>query len=452
VGQTEGTTSPTDDVETGESAPATPAQSEPAKGTDPQARTLLTGASLQSTWRLPGLSDNSSPPPEAGQTETDEAPTPAEAPPAEPQRTGTLDGSGVHTLPPAAKPAESAPAPAARSDMSPSADPEELALADTQKSAAFAIAPKTPGAAQPRAAADVAEAGPQPDAPRRVPTNRNLGRTLRMELKIGKAGDAAPKSAPPSAAGNAYAPNAGAWSKQVLSGATQRIGTNLEPDVSSERAPARATDPFGHMAKNRAKPQRAGAAGDTSTAPPPLPPRSTGPSTSGTAQESARPALPPWAARSISPGPTHSRRSPRPGDRTVITRRGVSKRDWLFMGLLVAALGVTASMLLSYQSSGTVEGPALDATNVEHAVNAAADPPAAAADGVPTNVTEIISNPPSAEVLFGGAVIGNTPVRVARADFDADYLVRLNGHDPQLVRVSANSPATIVVSLKPVTQ
>jgi hypothetical protein len=136
----------------------------------------------------------------------------------------------------------------------------------------------------------------------------------------------------------------------------------------------------------------------------------------------------------------------------MIVRRGVSKRDWIFMGLLVAALGVTASMLLSYQGASSVDGPELDATNVEHAVNAAADDPAAQAEPLPANVTEIVSNPPSAEVVFGGAVIGNTPVRVARANFDADYLVRLTGHDPQLVRVNANSPATIVISLKPVAQ
>jgi hypothetical protein len=166
---------------------------------------------------------------------------------------------------------------------------------------------------------------------------------------------------------------------------------------------------------------------------------------------SGRPGTPAWAARSLAPNAA-PKRTPRVGDRTVITRRGVSKRDWLFMGLLVAALGVTASMLLSYQSASRVDGPALDATNVEHAVNAAADGPATQTEAVPTNVTEIVSNPPSAEVVFGGAVIGNTPVRVARANFDADYLVRLSGHDPQLVRVNVNSPATIVVSLKPVGQ
>jgi hypothetical protein len=471
VGHTEGTTSPTDDVETSvasapdathatdatsQHAPSTPAQTELATGDNQPARTLLTGASLQSTWRLPGLSDKSSPPSEASTTEAGAT----EAKPAEAQRTGTLDGSGVHSLPPPPKPAESGARPAAKSDMSPNADPQVLALADTQKSAAFAIAPKFQSAAQPQATPEVGEAGKQPTAPQRGrgQANRNLGRTLRMEIKIARdllTGETAPTTEPPSAAGNPAAPRASAGNRQVVSGATQRIGTNPEPDVTSERAPARVTDPFGHMAKNRAKPQ--GGARNANTAPPPLPQRPTGPSMSGPAQESGsgsiRPGLPPWAARSISPGPAPSRRAPRPGDRTVITRRGGAKRDWLFMGLFVAALGTTAAMLLSYQSGGTVEGAALDATNVEHAVNAAADAPATTADGVlPANVTEIVSNPPSAEVLFGGAVIGNTPVRVARADFDAEYLVRLNGHDPQLVRVSANSPAKIVVSLKPVAQ
>jgi hypothetical protein len=472
VGQTDGTTSPKhhEPGETGEttgkpnesdesnesartaptsmvvpSDPQNPATSpasafhrpEPGPGAEaPMASTLLNGASLQSTWRLPGLSDNSRPPPASDSA----------------SHTPAVDGSGVHSLP--AQPARDAPA--AQSDAAPSvASPDDsLGLADTQKSTVSVRSPKPAAGAEP-AAAEVIGEPKSADAARRgrAPTNRNLGRTLRMELKIARAvftGESPEASLPPSAAANSGLPRS-AWDRQVVSGATQRIGTSNEPEVSSERAPARATDPFGHMAKTRLNPQASFGPRPGNSAPPPLPPRPLGAGTSSDSLPSGRPATPAWAARSLSPSGT-PKRAPRAGDRTVITRRGVSKRDWLFMGLLVAALGVTASMLLSYQSASSVEGPEQDATNVEHAVNAAADDPAAQAEPVPANVTEIVSNPPSAEVVFGGAVIGNTPVRVARANFDADYLVRLTGHDPQLVRVNANSPATIVISLKPVAQ
>lgn len=417
--------------------------SEPGPGAeDAMASTLLNGASLQSTWRLPGLSDNSRPPPASDGTD----------------QTSVVDGSGVHSLPAQRMPATAHDAPAARSDSAPSsASPDEtLGLADTQKSAVSVRTTKLAAGAEP-AAAEVIGQPKSADAARRgrTPTNRNLGRTLRMELKIAKAvftGDSPESSAPPSAAANSSVPRGSAWNRQVVSGATQRIGTSNEPELSSERAPTRSTDPFGHMAKTRLNPEASFGPRAANSAPPPLPPRPLGAGMSSDSIPSGRPpATPAWAARSLSPSGA-PKRAPRAGDRTMIVRRGVSKRDWIFMGLLVAALGVTASMLLSYQGASSVDGPELDATNVEHAVNAAADDPAAQAEPLPANVTEIVSNPPSAEVVFGGAVIGNTPVRVARANFDADYLVRLTGHDPQLVRVNANSPATIVISLKPVAQ
>jgi hypothetical protein len=40
-------------------------------------------------------------------------------------------------------------------------------------------------------------------------------------------------------------------------------------------------------------------------------------------------------------------------------------------------------------------------------------------------------------------------VRVARGDADVEYTLRMPGYEPQLVRVGANSPATIHVTLQP---
>ena len=418
MGQSDGRPS-SSDTEAGDpgpvSAPAsitTNPQISPQKATSPLSRTLLTGAALQSTWRLPGLSDNSSNAP---------APTP------EP------DGSGVHKL---VSPAGDAAVVQSAVDAVAAADNAltSLGLADTQRHAV-----REPASA-------------------RAPLNPKLSRTLRMEIGISARPE--PKPTPPTAAGTdrlaATAPATDSavarniWDAPVVPGATQRVGAARDSEAQPHPA-TRTTDPFGRAAATQTRSPRAQPVRPPAPAPAPAP-RAAPPSLSPAAREVE---LSPQAAaywNGIGDSVPRSRRAPRPGEQTVVTRRrGTGTRDWMFVGLMVCALGVTASLLLSYRNHGRIESTETDATTVEHAVNAAAEgvapPEAQAAD-----ITQIVSTPAGAEVVAGGAVIGNTPVRVTRTEMDTDYLVRLPGHEPQLVRVMGTSPATIAITLKPLAQ
>ena len=122
------------------------------------------------------------------------------------------------------------------------------------------------------------------------------------------------------------------------------------------------------------------------------------------------------------------------------------------MVLVVGALGVIASMLLSYRSSGDGESaeaaPEEEEPTEDTAMQAAsAEPAQPASSGV--RATELRSEPVGAEVVVNGAVVGNTPVRVARSDSDVDYTLRLPGYESKVVRVGSQSPASIAVTLRP---
>jgi hypothetical protein len=70
------------------------------------------------------------------------------------------------------------------------------------------------------------------------------------------------------------------------------------------------------------------------------------------------------------------------------------------------------------------------------------------APAVPT--TLIATEPSGAELLLGGAVLGNTPVAVARpVQNDETYFLRMRGFESQLVRVSPQSGAAIRVTMVP---
>ncbi|HEX4355603.1 MAG TPA: hypothetical protein VHZ95_21905, partial [Polyangiales bacterium] len=284
VGQTDGRSSPSDTETEGatpESASESRVETPPA---EPRAaaNTLLSGASLQSTWRMPGLSDNPSLP-------------------ADTSATGS-DASGIHSLP-------------ATDDKTDKAAPKadgRVAVIAPPNAVRDVVSPL----------ADTQELNKRVDPPRRAITNRKLGRTLRMELGI------SPAKAPPSAASDARAK---VRNERLVPGATQRIGTNFDTSSSKERQPARSTDPFGRAHAGSARPAPGG--------PPNLPPRppAAGPSWQGAIGGPAptqRPAAPAWAARSLAPPPS-SKRPARVGDKTIVTRRRSTSRDWLFIGLIV---------------------------------------------------------------------------------------------------------------------
>jgi hypothetical protein len=173
------------------------------------------------------------------------------------------------------------------------------------------------------------------------------------------------------------------------------------------------------------------------------------------------------------------RRARRPGERTLImTRRpkkSGSKRDWVFVVMLVAALGLTASMFLSRQAPAeeVVDTTAYDDPQYEDeqqpesfgttlqpykAKPAPHDPAADKPNPAPAQTessisastiqaTELRSLPSGAEVIAGDAVVGSTPVRVARGNVEMMYTLRMPGHQPKIVRVGPQSPASIMVEL-----
>lgn len=71
----------------------------------------------------------------------------------------------------------------------------------------------------------------------------------------------------------------------------------------------------------------------------------------------------------------------------------------------------------------------------------------------PTDVplTLISTEPSGAELLVGGAVIGNTPLEVRRPGQGEElYLLRLRGFEPQMVKVSRHSREAMHITLAPI--
>jgi hypothetical protein len=65
-------------------------------------------------------------------------------------------------------------------------------------------------------------------------------------------------------------------------------------------------------------------------------------------------------------------------------------------------------------------------------------------------ITLIATEPSGAELLLDNAVIGNTPLEVARpTQGDAMYVIRLRGFDPQMVRITSTTRDAIHITLVP---
>jgi hypothetical protein len=84
--------------------------------------------------------------------------------------------------------------------------------------------------------------------------------------------------------------------------------------------------------------------------------------------------------------------------------------------------------------------------SVAHAPDVAA-PPAEIDVGPATN---IVTNPPGAEIILRGALVANSPARIARPSYESLYLLRLRGYQPQLVALSPHSPDSIRIDLQPI--
>jgi hypothetical protein len=150
-----------------------------------------------------------------------------------------------------------------------------------------------------------------------------------------------------------------------------------------------------------------------------------------------------------------------PGSVSSVRVPSLSPKEWLFIGLLAIASAATLYSLLIDDVTSSIESDTEAATGVapEHVVTPAplpdpnskqqlqAEPSLRPSAAATNNVTEIVSEPTHAEIVLGGAVIGNTPAQVVRGEKDADYLLRKPGYEPQLVRVSPHSPKSITITL-----
>lgn len=139
-----------------------------------------------------------------------------------------------------------------------------------------------------------------------------------------------------------------------------------------------------------------------------------------------------------------------PGGARPVRLPALAAREWLFVALLACASAATLYSLLIDDTTRATEEDTDAATNSEHVVTPAAPGAASVAPAVPgaaANMTVIVSEPGEAEIVLGGEVIGTTPAQVARGTKGADYLVRKAGFEPQLVRVTPNSPNSITITL-----
>lgn len=304
--------------------------------------------------------------------------------------------------------------------------------------------------------------GPAKLSPREKARRNLLTHTLQMPIAIRPVQPtaAAPRDPPTQRHGSLAAAQAASTivngSPAVKPGpgwtSMQRIGDSPSPDPSTQRA-QRGTDP---MVSTAIGGSGSGAPRVTEAHSPPP-----------NAQEA-----PSWQQRAANPEPQEQ--SPRwvsrmqPGDYERTTLPGsspiripaLSAREWLFVGLLACASAATLYSLLVDDITPSVEEDT-DAitTAAQHVVTPAAEPippekPAAAPQPEAATLaatTEIISDPPHAEVVVGGAVIGNTPTQVVRGPRDADYLLRKSGYEPQLVRVTPHSGKSISITLRPKT-
>jgi hypothetical protein len=255
-----------------------------------------------------------------------------------------------------------------------------------------------------------------------------------------------------------------------------RVGSGMPSEPASSRAAPHGTDPNMHAPRGdrsaypergddserferaeRSDPSERFQRAEPVTAPRSEPARAqpAQDAPSGWQNPSGAPELPRWNDRARVP---EYERETLP-DTMAVRIPALSTREWLFIALLACASAATLYSLLIDDVTTPVEeeAEAATATSPEHLVRPAPLPesrkpgvesdvkPAVAAPSA--NVTEIVSEPAHAEIVVGGAVIGNTPAQVVRGDKDADYLLRKAGYEPQLVRVTPHSPQSITITL-----
>jgi hypothetical protein len=123
------------------------------------------------------------------------------------------------------------------------------------------------------------------------------------------------------------------------------------------------------------------------------------------------------------------------------------RQAWLGLvtiGVVATALVVLAAYLKPRPDSVSAAQPSAVAVP---AVAAAAEPAPPAV--VPGPRIRVESEPTGAHVVYQGAVVGTTPTEVPLPQGEMLYLLRLPGHQSQLLQLSPTSDARIVVAMRP---
>ncbi len=403
----------------------TPVDATPARDTEPTGidlgRTLPTGAAFQATWKLPAWRPSAAP-----QVET-------------PHESGVrrLDLPGTAQVPSA----------------------DQRAAAQSRVQTLASLPPF--------------ESHPAPPAPAQNPTPSGHaeslhGRTIRMDIGLPRMahppanahqpGSAPAATTPPPTAARKPQPAAAFILDRhgaVLATSVQPVGEARDTDTVSTRPSARSTDPLGHLAPAYTPDDPTHSAGQ--------PEHGRAPGATQSQPESRRA---PARAGAASPAPhSHHRREEEATWEPPLPSKSLRALGPLAWTIVLGAIGAALWGLYfgmrpaSFETESTSAEPA--ATSAEaHVVtpaplarsNAALQTsrttgPSASLPAA--NTTELVSTPASAEIVFGGAVIANTPARFTRPPYESDYLVRMPGYAPELVRIGPTSPQTVSITLKP---
>ncbi len=319
----------------------------------------------------------------------------------------------------------------------------------------------------------------------------SLGRTMRMELGL-------PHSTPPAGAQSSSGPRndprdtleptapisptrKAAFAKSgdaVLAASVQRIGEYLaeERDENGRQVSQRPTDPFGQPAQARTQArteQDTDATEDEQpsvvNAPPPSAATVSGSTGASTGVDND---TRPWGKVR----PRYEYQADYQADYPdaqprwlgwFAERFGKPSRTKRFLLIAIGVAATVGTLLMLFAPDLMVvqdeENVATNENGVDsvpikaepHVVTPAPlpnAPAAAAASGTAratvTATTELTSVPANAEILRAGAIVANTPARIARPSTEADFLVRLDGYEAQLVRIGPTSPEHLTVKLR----
>jgi hypothetical protein len=432
-------------------------------------RTLPTGAAFHATWRIPNLLSRASDPAQESGVHEVEHPSNQRVPQSESDFSLTSRSAAPHFTSPTATTMsdDSESLPSAKASFSPPRPHRGTTQMpfSIEGAPAFTMGSNSPHPEASQFGSTRREFGAVKIGPREKAKRNVLTHTLQMPLVVSRQPSAAPDEARSRPRPMSEAPQrARAHESTAPAGWTSmhRVGSGVPPEPTSTRPPsARGTErmAFGQTHAEFGNPDRARDRDHDSPSVrvhPSLQPEAPAFTRAPLLQPISQDASAAWTQ--LRTGEYERIATPE----SAVRIPELSAREWMFIGLLACASAATLYSLLVDDVTTTLDEETVEAaTTIEHehvvtpAVASGQDPQSVRTSGKPAaaaaaaNTTEIVSEPSSAEIVVGGAVIGNTPAQVVRGPSDADYLLRKPGYEPQLVRVTPHSPKMITITLHP---